>query len=120
MHEVVTYPIEPVAKPRMTQRDKWKKRPSVIRYRGFKDACAKHMVYLPQPCRVVFYLPMPKSWPMWKCEELENAPHRQKPDLDNLLKGLMDAVMKDDSGVWSICAEKRWDSGTGHFTVEST
>ncbi|HHE6457291.1 TPA: RusA family crossover junction endodeoxyribonuclease, partial [Proteus mirabilis] len=29
--------IEPVPKPRMTQADKWKKRPPVLKYFAFKD-----------------------------------------------------------------------------------
>ncbi len=31
------FPIDVVGKPRMTQRDKWKKRPCVLRYRAFAD-----------------------------------------------------------------------------------
>lgn len=29
--------IEPVAKPRMTKKDKWAKRPCVMKYRAYKD-----------------------------------------------------------------------------------
>ena len=36
------YPIIPLGKPRMTQRDKWAKRPAVLRYRAFKDECRLH------------------------------------------------------------------------------
>ena len=35
-------------------------------------------------------------------------PHRQKPDIDNLIKALLDALYADDSHVWKITAEKRW------------
>jgi len=35
--------------------------------------------------------------------------HRQKPDLDNLIKSTLDALDKDnDSYVWQIYAEKYW------------
>ena len=34
-------PVTPVSKPRMTQRDKWKKRPCVLRYRAYCDALRK-------------------------------------------------------------------------------
>lgn len=34
---IIEYPIVPVPKPRMTQRDKWQKRPAVMRYRAFCD-----------------------------------------------------------------------------------
>lgn len=102
------YPIEPVAKPRMTRRDKWKKRPCVMRYRRFKDQCRAHRVELPQPCKVVFHLPMPNSWPVSMKASFDGQPHGAKLDLDNLLKGLFDAVCKDDQHLWSVRAEKRW------------
>ncbi|MES0444989.1 MAG: RusA family crossover junction endodeoxyribonuclease, partial [Desulfobacterales bacterium] len=35
-------------------------------------------------------------------------PHQQKPDIDNLLKSLMDAIMKEDCAVWDIHPIKRW------------
>lgn len=97
----------------MTQRDKWNKRPCVLRYRAFKDKCRAHRVELPQPCKVVFYLPIPKSWSAHAKVALVGSPHCSKPDLDNLLKALCDAVLTDDSKLWSIRAEKRWSMTPG-------
>ncbi len=102
------YPIDPCPKPRMTRRDKWAKRPCVMRYRQFKDECRARGVTLPQPCKVVFHIEMPKSWNKVSRRGNDGQPHEQKPDLDNLLKALCDAVLKDDSKVWSVRAEKRW------------
>lgn len=51
---------------------------------------------------------MPKSWTARKREDMDGAPHEQKPDIDNLLKALLDATHHDDSHIWRICAEKRW------------
>lgn len=107
------YRITPCPKPRMTQRDKWQKRPCVLRYRAFKDQVRLRRVVLDPPCRVVFHLPMPASWPEAKKAELDGMPHIQKPDLDNLEKALLDAVHLDDSHVWSIHAEKRWSRKAG-------
>ena len=107
------YPIEPCPKPRMTQRDRWKKRPCVLRYRAFKDKCRAHRVELPQPCRVVFHIPMPPSWKKHERADMDGLPHLQKPDLDNLLKGLADACLKDDSTIWNVHAEKRWSYAAG-------
>jgi len=42
------YNINPVPKPRMTQSDKWKKRPPVLRYFAFKDECRIHDVEIPE------------------------------------------------------------------------
>ncbi len=33
----ITVHIEPMGAPRMTQRDRWAKRPCVLRYHAFKD-----------------------------------------------------------------------------------
>ena len=35
-------PVNPVSKPRMTQSDKWKQRPTVLKYRQFKDDMRLH------------------------------------------------------------------------------
>jgi Holliday junction resolvase RusA-like endonuclease len=113
------YPIAPVPKPRMTQRDKWKKRPCVLRYRAFKDKVRVYRVTLPQPCRVVFWLPMPRSWTDTEKRAHDGQPHQQKPDLDNLLKALGDAVHSNDAHLWNIQAEKRWTSGKPRIEVEA-
>lgn len=103
------YDILPAPKPRMTQRDKFKKRPPVIRYRAFCDHVRLLNVHLPQSgARVTFVLPMPKSWSKKKRDELNGMAHTQKPDLDNLLKALADAVYEEDAGIWDIHARKVW------------
>lgn len=107
------YAIEPCPKPRMTRRDKWKKRLCVLRYWAFKDKCRVHRVQLPQPCRVVFHMAMPKSWSAAKREHMDGQPHAAKPDLDNLIKGLWDAILKEDSHLSSVTAEKRWSLKPG-------
>ncbi len=102
------YNIIPCPKPRMTQRDRWAKRPPVLRYWAFKDACKAAGVTLPDAFKVVFYLPMPASWSKKKRAAMEGKPHQAKPDVDNLVKALQDAVLDEDSGVWSIWAQKKW------------
>ena len=101
---------DPMGKPRMTQRDKWAKRPCVLRYRAFKDKCRLHRVPVVSGCTVIFYLPMPESWSERKRTKMLGLPHRQKPDLDNLIKGLWDARVKKDEALDSVHAEKRWSS----------
>jgi len=103
-----TYYVEPVPKPRMTRADRWKKRACVLRYRAFCDKVRLARLTLPLPCRVVFWMPMPLSWPEAKRARMEGRLHEQKPDLDNLLKALLDAVFASDAHVSSIWAEKRW------------
>ena len=103
------YAITPVPKPRQTQRDKWDKRPSVLRYRAFADEVRLRGVKVPEyGCRVVFHMPMPKSWSKKKKELHCNLPHQQVPDIDNLGKSLLDAVFADDCRVFDIRFSKYW------------
>jgi len=104
--------IDPVPKPRMTQSDRWKKRPCVLRYRSFCDELrAKTLTarYVPDgQIKVDFVVPMPPSWTKKKRQQMNLDPHRQTPDLDNLVKAFLDALMVDDSGIHSINAKKIW------------
>lgn len=101
--------IDPVPKPRMTQRDKWKKRPPVLRYREFCDQVREAGLMVPDDgAHITFYLPMPKSWSGKRRAEMNGAPHQQKPDVDNLVKALMDACLAEDQGVWDLRISKRW------------
>ncbi len=102
------YDITPLAKPRMTRADKWKQRPEVLRYRAFKDECRLKKVTLAYTFRVTFYIEMPKSWSAKKRASHNLQPCQQKPDVDNLIKGLMDAVLEDDAHVWYVEAAKLW------------
>lgn len=103
------YDITPMGKPRMTQRDKWLKRPETDRYWAFKDECRLKRVELPEAgAHVTFVLPMPKHWSPKKRREMDGQPHREKPDIDNLMKALMDALFDDDSRVHDIRASKVW------------
>ena len=96
--------LDPVAKPRMTRRDAWAKRPAVLKYYNFKDELrlmAKRKGYVMRNVLTVyFYIPMPKSWSKRKKEEYDLTPHKQTPDLDNLLKAFQDALEDDDSYVY--------------------
>lgn len=123
---ILVLPITPVPKPRMTQRDKWQKRPAVMAYRAFADDIRAELaavgVTLPSAgLSVRFDLPMPASWSKRRRAEMRGKPHQQKPDWDNLAKALFDAAMpEDDSKVWQIAGiEKRW-ANTGSITLTLT
>lgn len=59
----------------------------------------------------LFLFPRPKSWPKWR-QALEGVPHLGRPDLDNLVKGVMDAIngvcFCDDKQVYSGVHQKRY------------
>jgi Holliday junction resolvase RusA-like endonuclease len=104
------YPISPVAKPRMTRSDVWKKRTCVMKYRNFKDQCRLHNVQIRnEGSSITFYIKMPKSWSKKKKFEMDGTPHIQVPDLSNLLKAIEDAIFLDDSMIWNYRGlEKIW------------
>jgi Holliday junction resolvase RusA-like endonuclease len=44
---------------------------------------------------------------------MNGMPHKQKPDADNLLKSVLDAVYASDAHVWDIRVIKLWaDEGS--------
>jgi Holliday junction resolvase RusA-like endonuclease len=103
------YDITPVAKPRQTRADVWKKRPAVLRYRAFADECRLKMTdVVLDGARVIFHVPMPRSWSKKKKVEMNTRPHRQVPDIDNYAKALLDSLYESDSHVADICLSKRW------------
>lgn len=107
--------VTPTPKPRQTRADVWKQRPAVMRYRAFADQLrreAKRTKLLSLPANgmdIYFYMPMPASWSEKKRRKMGHTPHQQKPDIDNLLKAVFDALCEDDCHIWSLSrVEKRW------------
>jgi len=108
----IEFNIKPCPKPRMTRADAWKKRPIVLKYWRFCDdlkAQARKIEYVPgDKVSLIFYIPMAKSWSKKKRELMLGKPHKAKPDIDNLAKAFLDALLIEDSYVWSLTAEKYW------------
>ncbi len=117
---MIVYPFPPMAKPRMTRADSWKKRPIVLKYWDFKDNIKnwafQNNFRLGNEIYCVFHIPMPKSWSIKKKTQMIYADHQQRPDVDNLLKGLMDALLEEDSHIHTVYARKVWsDKGCIEF-----
>ena len=116
---IQVYDITPLGKPRQTNRDRWAKRPAVLRYREFKDEVRLRGVALPESgCRITFILPMPDSWSKKKRAEHVGRPHQQRPDIDNLHKALLDAIFEEDSAVWDARITKIWGE-KGQIKIEN-
>jgi len=99
--------VDPMGKPRMTKRDHW--RPAVLRYWAYKDHLNAKRLQVPSAYyHMIFVLPMPKSWPRVKKNDMRGQPHKQVPDKDNLEKGILDAVYKNDAHVWDGRSTKIW------------
>ena len=115
------YDIVPVPKPRMTRRDKWLNpaRPGVARYRNFCLECTLKKVHMPMSGgHVTFVLPMPDSWSKRHKDIHDHRHHFQTPDLDNLIKALLDALFEDDKEVCDLRATKIWGR-EGKIIVET-
>lgn len=111
---LITFDVDPMGKPRMTQSDKWKKRDVTDRYWIFKNKLQLHIkgigFKIPESnIHMVFRIEMPQSWPKKKKLEMLNKPHQQKPDADNILKGVQDSLCEDDSYIWDVRISKLWD-----------
>ena len=108
--------LTPIGKPRMTQRDKWLNPPrkAVTKYRfpkkGIQFYACEQKFILPEIINVTFVLPVSTSWSNKKKQTIIGQPHRQKPDLDNILKFLLDSLLPEggDEVVHTIVAKKIW------------
>ena len=122
---VITINVAPCSKPRMTRADKWKKRQCVVKFFAFRDAIKQSKYWEPhnllslESFDIEFWIPMPKSWSKKKKAEMNGTPHKQRPDLDNFIKGWCDTVFEEDSVVWRFKASKRWTDKEGHIKLSN-
>lgn len=105
-----------MGKPRMTQRDKWQKRPVVLRYREYCDRIRAAVKLDPAwdcyAVEVAAYLPMPKSWSKKERAAKLGQIMRAKPDWDNIGKSVGDALFKEDSLLAGGTVWKFWTDDT--------
>lgn len=115
------FSVKPVAKPRMTRRDKWAKRDCVVRYREYRDMLRLlgRGFELGDEVRIVFGMPFARSYGKAKRDGLRGRAHQIRPDVDNLLKGIMDAFRESDSSIWRVEVKKIWTDGEGFITIEN-
>ena len=97
----MTFDVDPVGYVRMTQRSKWLKSPTMLRYHAYRD-----MIRLLagdwKPGDVLgvrFFIAMPESWSGVKKAKMLGEPHQQRPDLSNLIKAFED-VFGEDKHIW--------------------
>ncbi len=110
------YRIEPMSAPRMNDSDRYQKRPVVVEYFKWRSQINRLGVTIPQPCKIVFHLAMPQSWPEKKKVEFCGKPAAESPkDIDNMLKAILDAVFSQqygeklrDNHIWNVWAVKLW------------
>ena len=113
---IIVFEIDPIGAPRLTRRDaiftdpnhidpKKRQRPAVTRYWIYKrqlEAIATGSKFtMPESHFHIFcYMEMPQSWSKKKKQESVGYPHKQRPDSDNILKGIQDALCSEDSYIF--------------------
>ena len=116
MAKTYIIPINPMPAPRMVYSDRYgkkgKRRPVVMKYHTYKDSLRlEHGInFGHKDCEIelMFEMPMPKSWSEETKAGAYLQPHQQTPDIDNLVKGFLDAVCEDDRHIYKISAIKIW------------
>ncbi|PJX56623.1 MULTISPECIES: RusA family crossover junction endodeoxyribonuclease [unclassified Klebsiella] len=112
--------ITPMGKPRQTRADKWKQREVVLRYRALCDeVCLKKVTMLEAGSHITFILPMPASWSQKKRAVMNGKAHQQKPDVDNMIKALVDALYANDAHIWDLRVTKLWGV-TGQILISDS
>ena len=108
MRREVIINITPMGAPRMTQRDKWKKRPVVLRYHAFKDDLRAQIGSFPCPDNldIIAYMPMPSSWSKKKKQQMDGQKHQNKPDGDNIIKAIKDGLYNQEVNDCTVYDER--------------
>lgn len=96
-----TVPIEPMGAPRMTRRDKWDRRPRVVAYWTYRATLQAYAGELPPPDSVSLIsiqacFEPPSSWSKKKRAAAIGQLHREKPDIDNIIKGCLDSLWPEN------------------------
>jgi Holliday junction resolvase RusA-like endonuclease len=117
-----TVPGRPVpkARPRVTRRGTYTpKRSAAYEALVARAAWCAGVSIITAPIRlmVLARFKVAKSWPAKIREGRICGPHTQRPDGDNILKAIKDALngvaYADDALVWSATIEKIWDVDDG-------
>ncbi len=105
-----TIKIIPCTKPKKVKSDTWRTRPQVLQYLQYKSELRRLTkdIIVPGEFKIEFYLPMLKTFKVSSYKSLNNKPHQRTPDVYNLLKGFMDALLINDRSVWHVDAYKYW------------
>jgi len=115
---IYIFDITPIGKPRMTRRDKWpttrtKAAAKYMVWRNELEGLAiKHNFILADGVQIIFLLPVSPSWSKKMRDQMRGKPHQIKPDADNMLKGFIDALCKNDQKIYDKHVLKFWwDTG---------
>tara|TARA_R110000868_G_scaffold36279_7_gene128963 strand:+ start:10786 stop:11241 length:456 start_codon:yes stop_codon:yes gene_type:complete len=127
MRSKIVFDINPQTNVRATQGDRIffripreKLRPPGLKrllrlekYNDYKitlSGIAKQKRFTPpeQGGHLIFYIPVPKSWRIYKKQEMHMQLHQSKPDWDNLAKAFFDSLFLEDMHIADVRVTKRW------------
>ena len=102
-----SYPIRPMGKPRITAQTKFSG--NARRYYAWRDQARLLNIEVPPAGSLVaFIMKMPEEWPIEKKRENVWQLHERTPDIDNMVKALLDACYADDRRVSTLLPIKVW------------
>lgn len=111
--QVYILPQAAMGKPTMTRADAWKQRDCVLRYRAWCDAL-RRVIPNPPPAETVNTLwvtarfAMPDQWGKKRKAATLETLRRIKPDGDNILKSICDALWDQDQKLGDIFISRKW------------
>ena len=103
-------PMEPFGKdrPRVTANGTYMPREYQAARRALRVAFGEVTVRPPWIVRVTAVRRMPASWSRKKRAEMNGRWCLTKPDVDNIVAGVLDALFEEDSAVVSVSGMKVW------------
>lgn len=66
---------------------------------------------------ITFYISIPQSYSKKQRAAMHLQKHKKKPDIDNLIKSVLDAITDRDQEISDIFAQKRWIDGPGKMVL---
>lgn len=66
---------------------------------------------------LIFFFTPPKSWSRKKREAMLFQPHVVRPDVDNLIKAMLDAAHREDMHVWDVRGVKVYAEQEGTLLI---
>lgn len=108
-------PMEPFgkARPRVTANGTYMPREYQAARRALRLAFGEVTVRPPWIVRVTAVRQMPASWSKRKRAELDGRWCVTRPDVDNIVAGVLDALFDEDSAVVSVSGMKVWGVAFG-------
>lgn len=87
----------------------------------YVQAVGKTFFRGPVQVHITVYRKIPKSWSRKRRDAAVNQPCITKPDADNVIKSILDALngtaYQDDAAVYSVTCEKLYTAGYEHALV---